>query len=239
MLATIAAQPARATNVGVSPVNIYLSSGSKTALLTLTNQATQSVNFSLSIYGWTQSETGATELEPTSDIIFFPRQVSIPPGESRNIRLGTQLEPGATERTYRILLEELPPQQTTRVPGVIRLLTNISMPIFVVPNHQRVAVDISGMKVARHNLSFAIQNDGNVHIFPQSVIASGQGASQKTVFAAKAGDVWYILAGGARLVNIPIPPGTCSKIRMLGVTLTTDTAVLRKTLAMPAGACSP
>lgn len=238
--ATFQVEPARASNIGVSPVNIYLMRDGPSALLTVTNQDSTPVSFQVSLYAWNQSETGQQELAMTSDIVFFPTLLTIAPGESRKIRIGTSAFPAVIEKTYRIFLEELPTPQTMRSGAAlqIRLLSKISLPIFVEPDKPNFQTAISDVAVRKDKLSLRIDNTGSVHILPSSVSLVGKDATGKVLFQLDVPE-WYILAQSSLLVNVALPARSCAKTQTLAIAVQTDAGSVKKSFTMPPGACAP
>jgi len=233
------AEPAMASNIAVSPVNIYLARAGASALLTLTNQGSDSISFSVHTYSWTQGESGEIDLAPTSDIIFFPTLLTIAPGESRNIRLGTELQPGSIEKTYRIVLDELPAARTAQThPAMqVRVLTRLSIPIFLTPVQTHVQADVSDVAVSKGVLSVRVDNPGTEHIVP-SMSVIGLGASGETTYSLGPHQLWYILAGGVRNVNVPLPSKPCAKVRTVQIVVHVDSLVVKKSVSTPSGACA-
>jgi len=234
------AESVLARTVVVSPVNIYLTADTPSALLTLTNQGSERVTFEISLYSWSQSDAGAMQLAPTSDIIFFPSLVTLNPGEVRNIRIGTVIKPGEIEKSYRLFLEELPSPRTRGSDHGrlhVRLLSKISLPIFLEPDRVRFNTSISDVTIHNRALSFKINNSGTAHILPQAVNVSGKDQAGDVLFQ-RASIVWYILAGESSKLDVDLPARTCAEIRLLSVSLETDTEVVKKSFAPPVGACT-
>jgi fimbrial chaperone protein len=234
------AESVLASTVAVSPVNIFLTSDTPSALLTLTNQGSERVSFEISLYSWNQSDAGAMQLAPTSDVIFFPSLVTLSPGEARNIRIGTVIKPGQVEKTYRLFLEELPSPRTRasdhgRVH--VRLLSKISLPVFLEPDKVRFNTSISDVTVHNRALSFKINNGGTTHILPQAVNVSAKDHAGNVLFQRTA-IVWYILPGESSKVGVDLPARTCAEIRLLSISLETDTEVVKKSFEPPVGACT-
>ncbi len=238
--AILQVESARASNIGVSPVNIYLTRDGPSALLTVTNQDSIPVSFQISLYAWNQSEIGQQELATTSDIVFFPQLLTIAPGESRKIRIGTTVFPGGVEKTYRIFLEELPTPQTMRSGAglQIRLLSKISLPIFVEPDKQRFQTTISDIAVRKGKLSLRLANAGSIHILPSSVSVLGKDAAGKMLFQFEIPE-WYILAQSSLLINVALPARSCAKTQTLFMVVQTDAGSIKKSFTLPPGACAP
>jgi fimbrial chaperone protein len=238
------AQPALASSIGVSPVHIYFSRSSTSALLTLSNEGKESVSFSLSAYAWSQGESGEIKLTPTSDIIFFPAFLALAPGESRNIRLGTELQPTDVERSYRILVNELPPAQTGHAnPSMeVRVLSEISIPVFLEPDKPRLQADVSGLRLYKNKLSFQLNNTGSVHILP-TVAVSALDTSGGVVYKVAPQQIWYALAAGSRTVSVSLPSKMCAKVRMLSISVelhsNVNSLAMTKNLSTAVGACGP
>jgi fimbrial chaperone protein len=233
------AESALAAEVAVSPVNVSLTRDSHSALLNVTNQGTETVRFSLSTFSWAESDAGRMELTPTSDIIFFPTLLTLAPGEGRNVRLGTQLQPGEVERTYRMFLEELPSPQTSATGhGMqIHILSKIGIPIFLAPQVPKTQAEIRSIAPSKGAVSFQIANTGSVHILPGEVTVVGNDGADKAVFAKQI-NVWYVLAGGTRAASVPLPVGSCAKIRSLSISMKMGAMVVKKSQPTPSGACA-
>lgn len=233
------AEPVSAADVAVSPVNITLTRDSHSALLTVTNQGADTVRFSLSTFAWAESDGGTMELTPTTDIVFFPTLLTLTPGESRNVRLGTQLQPADVEKTYRIFLEELPSPQTSATgKGMqVHVLSKIGIPIFLAPDKTTIQSEIRSIAMTRKAVSFQIANTGTVHVLPGPVTIAGSDEADKIIFSKQA-DVWYVLAGGTRTTSVALPPGECAKIKSLSISMKMGTLFVKKSQPTPSGACA-
>jgi fimbrial chaperone protein len=241
-LALIVVQPASANSVGVSPVHIYFSRGTQSALLTLSNEGKESVTYSLGAYSWSQGEWGEIKLTPTSDIIFFPAVLALSPGESRNIRLGTELQPTDVEQTYRILVNELPPAQTGHAnTGMeVRVLSQISVPIFLEPEKPQIQADLSKITLQKSMLAFQLNNTGSVHVLPVVAVTAFD-SSGGVIYKLGPQHVWYALAAGSRRVTVPLPGKMCAQVRMLSISVelnsNMNSLAVTKNLSTAAGAC--
>src|SRR5713226_9619743 len=117
----------------VTPVRVTFSAPSST-LLTLRNESDQTLRFQVTSFAWSQDASGAVQLAPTEDIVFFPALLTLKPGEERKVRVAATVAAKDVERTYRIFFEELPPLERPENSGAqVRILTKMGIPIFVIP----------------------------------------------------------------------------------------------------------
>src|SRR4029450_6294932 len=52
-------------------------------------------------------------------------------------------------------------------------------------------------------------------------------------------DGWYVLPGGTRRYEVPLPAADCPKVRSLGIEVQTTRATLTERVDAPEGACVP
>src|SRR3546814_20680504 len=85
--------------------------GEQTAsALGLSNTGKSALHAQVRIFHWTQAD-GNDKLTPTTDLVASPPMVSIEPGKRqlvRIIRVNDGLIPHKVERTFRLLVDELP-----------------------------------------------------------------------------------------------------------------------------------
>jgi fimbrial chaperone protein len=97
----------------VSPIRAELKAGALTETLTVTNYADAPLRVSAKLMEWTQDATGADVYKESGDLVYFPRQLDIPPQGRRLIRVGAKSTGPASERTYRLYIEEEPAPGST------------------------------------------------------------------------------------------------------------------------------
>lgn len=229
---------AAATNYTINPVQIDLTAASTSALLTLTNASEQPISFQVSVFRWTIDAAGESHLEPTQDLLFFPQLLTVEPRSERKLRVGATVpfgSGGAREGTYRLIVEELQPPRTSS--GVsVRILTQMSIPVFLVPEKPAPDLRIAGAVLAAGRLSFRLENRGNSRVPPTTTVATGTSASGETVFAHEL-DGWYVLAGGSRPLETEIPPSACSQIAALTLQVRGQGVDLSEKVHPGPGAC--
>ncbi|HEU4685809.1 MAG TPA: fimbria/pilus periplasmic chaperone [Nitrospira sp.] len=233
------AEEGRASSFNVSPLKIVLSGKTSSALLEITNQSPDALRLQLSVSAWDQRSTGEILLSPTDEVILFPPLVSIEPGEKRKIRLGAVTPRGVTEKTYRIVLEELPPAKSHEAEGgVIHVLTRMTIPVFLEPTKKVVSGEIADLTLRNGTASFAVKNTGNAHFSPQRIELIGAGASGQPI-AKHDIDGWYVLAGSTRAYDIRLSTEECRNLKSLTVEAQSEAGPLKAQLDVNVGDCGP
>ena len=100
---------ARATSLEITPVAVHLVPGAKATTIEVANRGGVAAAIQLRAYAWSQNGNKDV-LTPTQDIILSPPILTLGKDASQTIRL--MLRPGARaagERTYRLLIDEVPP----------------------------------------------------------------------------------------------------------------------------------
>ena len=134
---------ADAATFTVEPTQIAFANRTTSVLLTLRNESKDTLRFELSVFKWAQSPSGEMQLEPTEDIVFFPALLTLAPGESRRVRVGSATEFDTREKTYRIFVEELPPLD--RQTNGVRVLTKMGIPIFMKPAKEVATANLTNL----------------------------------------------------------------------------------------------
>ena len=235
---TLAARPAAAATFSVNPTQIYLSRQIPSTMLTLRNDSSEPVRFQMSAFAWDQSPAGDIQLGETSDVIFFPALVTLNPKEERKIRVGTVAGVAATEKTYRIFVEELPPPSTGPAEAGVRVLTKMGVPIFVRPAKELATATLQSLGAAAGVLHFDVANTGSVHFVPQRLKVRGVAAGGRAAFEQEV-SAWYVLAGGSRRFEVPLPAAECGQVESLVVEFGFGSTSLTETLQTPGGVCAP
>ena len=153
-----------AGSFGISPVIVNLSAKQKISKITLSNPGTKPISVQLESMNWSQQE-GKDVFTPTREILVNPPIFTVPANGSQTIRIGLRRPPDAKrELSYRIFLQELPPQESAGFQGTMMLM-RLSLPVFISPEVKskqllrwHVAQTPSG------TLKVSLINDGNVHI---------------------------------------------------------------------------
>ena len=234
-LAAAVAIPARAGDFGVSPIRIELDRAAKSALVTVTNDDSKPLAFQARALEWTQDDQGADRYTQTTDLVYFPQQFKIGPGESRVVRLGYKVPAVEAEKTYRLFIEEL--ADASRQPNQtgIAVTLRFGVPVFSRPASVQTTGTVQ-MSVSARSVSVLLRNTGNVHFRPASVRLVGLSATGDTVFDQTL-DGWYLLAGAQRPYSFTLPPEVCPKLRTLRLEAPADKIALRAERPLEPEAC--
>ncbi len=231
--------PARAADFTVNPIQIFLAGPTQSAILTVQNTSTEPLRFQLNAFAWAQDPAGQMLLTSTSEIIFFPRLLTLAPGEQRIVRVGTSVPAGPIERTYRIFVEELPPPAQQAAPaGQVRVLARMGIPIFIEARAARAELRMIPPTQQPGQLVFGLRNAGTKHAIPQTIRVRGQGAGGETLWEGEQ-DGWYILAGEQRVYEMPFPREECVKTKAVAVEVKAGEQTLTERLDIAAAACGP
>jgi len=237
-LALVFAREADAGAFSVNPTQIFLSPGASTQLLTLRNESDDTLRFQLTAFKWQQAADGAMQLEPTNDVIFFPAMLSLGAKDERRIRIGVTVPFDAIEKTYRLFVQELPPEETGEgpPPGGIRMLTKLGIPVFLRPPKPAAQATLRDLVMTGGAFSFSLYNGGNVHFLPETVVVRGFDASGARVFEQEVTS-WYVLANTPRAFTYAVPTEACGKLRSLEVEARIAKTSLKERLQTPAPVC--
>jgi fimbrial chaperone protein len=225
-----------AASFEVSPIRVTFQPNESSALMTVRNEGDEKLRLQISVMAWNQSKEGEMVLKPTDDIIFYPTLLTVEPGAQRNLRVGSKGSVVAKEQSYRIIVEELP--SNTKLQGTgVRIVTKMSIPIFIKPAKAEVKNLIERIALRGSGLTFDVKNQGNVHIQPRELRVKGTAADGSVRLERKIPG-WYILAGGQREYRVDVPKTECGKIKDLTVEVDMDPQPLKETIAVPVGACT-
>lgn len=222
--------PAMAGEFAVSPIRAELKPDALTETLTVTNYADAPLRVSAKLMAWTQDGAGADVYTDSADLVYFPRQLDIPPQGRRLIRLGTRTAAPPTERSYRLFIEEEP------APGAaagaqVSFYFRFGVPVFLPPTSGRTVPEVTGIELAGGKAVVSVRNAGNQHFRLLKVaLASPSGYAREA-------SGWYSLAGATRTYSFDLPLPDCQKSGQLRFTAEGDDVRLDKTFDVEPAAC--
>lgn len=225
---------AKAALVAIDPVKVLLTGAAPSKSITLRNNGSEKTRFQVSAFAWQQSLGGEMQLSPTSDLVFFPSLLELAPGETRRLRVTSSAQAGGVEKSYRLFVDELPPQATSQG-GAIRVLTRFGLPVFLAPDAPKAAPTLR-LELRGGKLSARLENRGNSHFIAQTVRIVGRAKDGSTVLQEDL-EAWYVLAGGARLFELSPSRDICNKLGQVSASANTDHGSARTDYQVPDGAC--
>lgn len=128
MLASLFASTlAFAAGLTVTPISLELSSAAPAQALWLSNSGSEPLNAQLRVFAWSQQE-GRDQLLPTRDLVLSPPMLALQPGQRQLVRVIRPGVAGSGERSYRILVDELP--DPARQQQGLHFVMQFSIPVF-------------------------------------------------------------------------------------------------------------
>lgn len=112
------AAPAGAGEFVINPLRVTLDRNSRSSEVVVRNDDSAPLRMQVEGMSWSQDAEGKDRYTAADGLLYFPRTMEIPPGESRIVRVGVRAAPVTREATYRLFLEELPgPPDDATKPG--------------------------------------------------------------------------------------------------------------------------
>jgi fimbrial chaperone protein len=168
--ATIAAAAVLLSPIAISaaslklyPVRIVLTPDRPIQTMTIHNEGGESFRGQMRLFAWRQAD-GKDVLEETRDILANPPLFEIRPRGDQIARFGLRAQAGSIEKSYRVLVQEIPTERP-KSPGQLQTLLRISIPIFVPPTKATPARLVWRLSPSRNGqVAVDIRNGGAVHV---------------------------------------------------------------------------
>lgn len=226
---------AAAAGFQVSPITLELDRGIKSGVFTVINQDQQKMNFQISVSEWTQNTEGRDEYSETSDIVFFPKIMTLEAGEQRVIRIGVKGPPPLQEKTYRIFIEQIPTREKGK--GVnIAISFRFAPPIFVKPATATTGGVINSIELTPGKVRAVVKNTGNVHFRINSILIKGMAANGSEVFSREIAG-WYLLNHATRSLETEFPREKCRELSSIEIEAKTENFNLNGNLHVQKNMC--
>jgi len=217
------------------PIRIDLDARNKTGSVKVINEGDTLLRFQLKASRWSQDDTGTDFYEETQDLVFFPRILSIPPGEERMVRAGYKIPATDAEKTYRLFIEQIPEKSPTSA-AQVSILIRFGVPIFSAPLKPLAQGKIEDIKIEDNNLKFNLINSGNTNLQIHSIAAKGFNAEETESFTESIKG-WYLLNRHNRRHSIPLPSNICSQTRKIDISVQADKLDFHKVIELTPEQC--
>jgi len=199
------AAPAAAANLQISPVSIQFRAGQGAAGINLQNYGDTPLYGQVRVYAWDQKD-GQDVLTPATDVVASPPVMEIAARSTQTIRLvrrgNAQGSAPASEQTYRILIDEIPRNDSASAATGVAIRLQYSVPVFAMPADDKAAPRLSWTVLRKDNAwVLRVRNDGNLHA--QIGATTLKGADGKDHELSK-GLLGYTLAGKVREWRLPV-----------------------------------
>jgi len=241
VLATLIAWSATADagEFTINPLRINLDRTTRAAEVTVRNDDVAPLRMQLEAMSWRQDAEGKDQYESAQDLVFFPKAMEIPPGESRIVRVGVRAAPVTREEAYRLFIEELPPPATSEAPPPgtsLRIFLRVGVAVFVAPAQGKPAGEITRLDFNRGIAEWSVANNGNEHFRTDAVELSGVSRDGTRIFVQQFPER-YFLAGAVKTMRFEIPRETCRQVTSLEASVAGDNLGLKRRLDVDPARC--
>jgi fimbrial chaperone protein len=223
----------------VQPMRLDLGPAARSSAISVRNDSKEPLSFQIQGMEWTQDGNGKDRYTETTDLVFFPKIITVEPEQQGVIRVGIKNSTVPLEKTFRLFIEELPsnikkPEGNT---AQITFLMRIGAPIFVAPVRPQDGLEIETLALVKGTVSLSTRNTGNRHQIIQGIHLKGSDSTGKEVYAVTLADR-YLLSGSAKSHTATIAAELCSKISSLAVEFQTDKLTAKRALSVDRNMCS-
>jgi fimbrial chaperone protein len=232
------ALPVRAAEFELSPTRVRLDARHLVDTVQVGNSGASPLGFEVTVARWRMDADGAWQLEPSDDLVVHPLLLEIAPGSKARLRVGLLVPPtDPGEAAYRIELHEQPSAGAATSGSGVRMLTRISLPVFVSGGDAGKPAPI--LRAARWQgdaLAFSLGNEGTAFLPPQALslqlLAADGSVLQRQQLQGN-----YVLAGASLPLRVHAAAALCARATELALRLEETGADLR--LPLQSRHCAP
>ena len=200
--AILAAPAAYAEKFGVSPLIMMLGKA-KSASITVSNDDKAPIFFQVSVKKWTQGPKGEDIYEDSKDLVVYPQQLEVGPGQKKLVRVGFEGTPPKREAAYRVFIEELPPAANPAAgrKGQVQVLGRFGLPVFVKDPAAKPKLAIDDVSAKGGKVMAKFSNGGD------SALRVNRLTAGTTALEDFSGG--WLLAGSSREFSASLPAKAC------------------------------
>lgn len=227
------ALPASAAEFSINPLRIDLVPGERSSAVGISNSDQRPIRFQLTLVEWTQDADGKDVYRDSDDLIYFPRLFSVAPGEQAMVRVGPKRPHAGAERTYRLLIDELPDTNEKLTTSGVRFHIRFALPIFVGPSAVKAQAVMEPLSMEGGKLRALVKNMGSTNFRIEALELTGDNGYSQRV------DGWYLLAGRSRWYSLDVPKAACLATRHLELKAKTGEQDFSAGLDVAPAMCGP
>lgn len=232
-----AAGLASAARFSINLTRVHLGKNHPVETVALGNQEAQPLNFEVQVKRWTQGADGAWSLAPSDGLVVHPLIVTIPVDGKARIRIGTLVPTTDDEQAYRVELQQLPDPNATAGPMQVRMLTRISLPVFVEPREAQPNLAMTASSASAERLGLVLRNDGKAYAPPGEASVRVLDSHGSVVHQGKL-TIGYVLAGAQLPVVTAWPAAACARAARVELS-TAEGVELRASIPAGLRRCAP
>ncbi len=189
----------------VLPIPITITGGATSTMVELGNEGQEPLRVQANAVDWTQAPNGDDATKPSAEVLVFPSLVTIPPGGSRKVRVGTQGGYGAAEKSFRVIFAEVPPNSTPTngVGETVNIVSHVSIPVFVTPPGAKPTIQIDSVTSTKDHVKVNVRNTGNAHAMVSWIRIEAIGEGGKPLGKSETAG-WYVLPSLVRPFDVDV-----------------------------------
>jgi fimbrial chaperone protein len=186
---------ANATSLEITPVAIHLVPGQNSTTIEVMNRGGLAIAIQLRAYAWSQNGDQDV-LVPTHEVILSPPIFTVPSGKTQTIRLLLRPgAPGAGQRSYRLLLDEVP--SAAAKDRQVMIAMRVSLPVIIASAAPKPKSLVWRAKRGPGSqIMLSATNSGNVYDRIQAIAVTFADGSEAKVASTASNS--YLLAGAER-----------------------------------------
>ena len=236
-LSTLASTAAAGEFV-INPLRVGLDRGNRAAEVSIRNDDRAPLRMQVEAMSWRQDAAGKDRYEPADGLVYFPRVLEIPPGETRIVRVGVRAAPVTSEETYRLFIEQLPPASPEPPPAgaTLRVLLRVGVPVFVAPAQAVRKGEVTRLEMTGGRVEWSVANPGNVHFVADRVELAAL-SREGTRLHVQQFQERYFLAGVTKSMQAAIPPELCPRVAALEASVLGEGLNLTRKIDVEPGDC--
>lgn len=204
---------AEAASFKVNPLKLTFSPQSRSAVLDVVNTSDRKISVQVDARSWGQDSSGKDIYQYTEDLVYFPKIVTLSPGEKRVVRLAFRGERNQQhEQSYRLFIEELVDrsQESTALSFALRF----SIPVFVQSKGMKATISVAEAGVDDGVANITLSNTGTEHVMVKHLHLTGLNEQQKALFH-KQEKGWYVLPGVKNQFQLALSDQHCQQANSL------------------------